>query len=334
MGISRIFRRRQSLGFTLVELLVVITIIGILVSLLLPAVQAAREAARRTHCSNNLKQLGLALHNYHNNNKNFPSGCRSHQQAPGWVWGHSWAVAILPFIEQGSLYEKLDMAGNPSVGLIYTGYNENNGRLVSGNVIPVLACPSSPLPLMGLRGQTVPANGAQSPMYTATTGAIDHSTAVNKSNGGLHNARGIQSRGGVLVPHVFNNFSLVTDGTSNTILLAEQSDFCRDTSNNQIECRSDYWHSFTMGTVPMAYTSDDRWFNTTTVRYPINTKAWNLAGVGETYYGCNRPIQSAHPGGAYALLTDGSVRYLAEGLDLQTLFNLVNRDDGNVTSTN
>lgn len=334
MGISRIFRRRQSPAFTLVELLVVIAIIGILVSLLLPAVQAAREAARRTQCSNNLKQLGLALHQYHDTNKYFPSGCRSHQQAPGWVWGHSWAVAILPFVEQGSLYEKLDMVGNPSVGLIYAGFNENNGRLVSGNVISVLACPSSPLPLMGLVGLSVPANGAQSPMYTATTGAIDHSTAVDKSSGGPHNARGIQSRGGVLVPHVFNNFRSVTDGTSNTILLAEQSDFCRDTSRNQIDCRSDYTHSFTMGAVPRTYTSEDRWFNTTTVRYPINTKAWNLAGVGETYYGCNRPIQSAHPGGSFVLLTDGSVRYLTESLDLQTLFHLVNCDDGNVISAN
>ena len=170
-------------------------------------------------------------------------------------------------------------------------------------------------------------------MYTATTGAIDHSSALNKSNGGPHQARGIQSRGGVLVPHAFNNFSSVTDGSSNTILLGEQSDFCRDTSGTQIDCRSDSYHSFTMGTVPLAYTSDDRWFNTTTVRYPMNTKAWNLAGVGETYYGCNRPIQSAHPGGAQVLLTDGSVRFVVANLDLQTLFNLVNRNDGNPTSS-
>ena len=91
---------KRTRGFTLVELLVVIAIIGILVGLLLPAVQAAREAARRMQCSNNLKQIGLALHNYHDANNKFPQGfTRFHS------WG--WAVRILPYIEQSSLFNKL-----------------------------------------------------------------------------------------------------------------------------------------------------------------------------------------------------------------------------------
>jgi prepilin-type N-terminal cleavage/methylation domain-containing protein len=110
------------LAFTLVELLVVIAIIGILIALLLPAVQAAREAARRLHCSNNLKQMGLALHNYESANRVFPSGSRSHRSDNSWTWGHAWAVCILPFAEQNALYDQFDMVGvnSPHTGLTRT----------------------------------------------------------------------------------------------------------------------------------------------------------------------------------------------------------------------
>ena len=99
------FAPRARRGFTLVELLVVIAIIGILVALLLPAVQAAREAARRTQCTNNLKQLGLAVHNYENTNKELPPGGLT---PTGGSYGHSWWVRILPYIEQGNVYDKFD----------------------------------------------------------------------------------------------------------------------------------------------------------------------------------------------------------------------------------
>src|SRR5690349_9479449 len=111
-------RRR---AFTLVELLVVIAIIGILVAMLLPAVQSAREAARRMQCSNNLKQMGLALHNYNAANGVFPSGSRSHYSDTSWTWGHAWGVAILPYTEQVNLYDKFDMVGSKSVNGKHTG---------------------------------------------------------------------------------------------------------------------------------------------------------------------------------------------------------------------
>lgn len=325
-------------GFTLVELLVVIAIIGILVALLLPAVQAAREAARRTQCANNLKQIGVALHEYHDTNRAFPSGCRSHFTGAQWYWGHSWIVAILPFAEQRPLYDQFDMVGvtSPQTGLIYQSstvtYNIYNGKLVAGVSIPFIFCPSSPLDQYALRGTIVPgADGAASPTYTATTGAVDHATAVNKDGQtNEHRARGIQSQGGVLLPHRFTRVGDILDGTSTTIVVGEQSDWCYAANNAKCNCRSDYGHSFTMGTTPEAYTGEDRWFNTTTIRYAVNHKAWNSTGVGENYYACNRPIQSAHPGGAHVLLADGAVRLLNESLALQTLFDLVNRDDRHV----
>src|SRR3989304_6136809 len=106
-------------GFTLVELLVVIAIIGILIALLLPAVQAAREAARRLQCSNNLKQVGLALLNYESSNRVFPFGGLGTQ---GGGFGHSWWVRILPFIEQNAVYEKFDQK---SVDTGWLGANTN-----------------------------------------------------------------------------------------------------------------------------------------------------------------------------------------------------------------
>jgi prepilin-type N-terminal cleavage/methylation domain-containing protein len=333
--------RERNRGFTLVELLVVIAIIGILVALLLPAVQAAREAARRTQCGNNLKQMGLALHNYESAFRVFPSGSRSHADNNLWIWGHSWAVAILPFAEQNSLYDKMDMvgtgsvhAGLPHTGLIYQTRNEFNGQVLAGVHVPYMFCPSSPLNKFVLRGTTIPGpQGAASPTYTAVTGAIDHRTAVNKDGQtNQHMARGISSEGGVLLANKFPSFRDITDGASHTILLGEQSDFCFDIGGQKRDCRSDFGHSFAMGATPPA-NFDDRWFNTTTVRYGVNHKDWNSSGVGEQFYGCNRPIQSAHPGGALVASADGSVHYVGQNIALQTFFDLCNRDDGHATAS-
>ena len=203
-------RRAAHPGFTLVELLVVIAIIGILVALLLPAIQAAREAARRTQCGNNLKQMGIALHDYHDTYRAFPAGCRSHATGRRWIWGHSWTVAILPFAEQRALFDQLDMVGLHVAphGLDLSeqrGHVQHLQRQAGGRrldpvpVLPLVAVG----PVCAAGHDRARTGGAASPTYTATTGAVDHSTAVNKDGQtNQHRARGIQSRGGVLLPNV------------------------------------------------------------------------------------------------------------------------------------
>ena len=132
----------KSKGFTLVELLVVIAIIGILTALLLPAVQAAREAARRMECTNNLKQIGLALHNYHDSYANGPF-------PPSWCCGnsgrkYSWSVFILPFIEQENLFQELDVNKKPTAdGTSFANY-PNNMSGPRGTIIAGYFCPTDP----------------------------------------------------------------------------------------------------------------------------------------------------------------------------------------------
>src|SRR4051794_11742030 len=149
MSCSSIFAlpRRPRFGFTLVELLVVIAIIGVLVALLLPAVQAAREAARRMQCGNNLKQLALGLQNYHDTFLYLPYGARTKHPVgatSGGVWGSSWLVATLPFCEQRPLFDKIAILDNSNSG---TGYDSGTIQAAAHNAkIKYMLCPSSPLP--------------------------------------------------------------------------------------------------------------------------------------------------------------------------------------------
>ena len=313
-GIERLSWR----GFTLVELLVVIAIIGVLVALLLPAVQAAREAARRLQCTNNLKQIGLALHNYESAARTFPAGGIS-TATSGEAHGHSWWVCILPYVEEGAIGDKFQTDAAITGWLGDTG-NAYNRNLVSNVRFSFMRCPSSILPMFALDTADQSFANIMSPTYTGVSGATDHPTAKNMPP---PSAPGRLSYGGILVRNQWIKIKHITDGTSHTLLVIEQSDFCTDSAGAQVDCRSDCWHGFTMG--PGKNT--ERAFNTTTFLHRINEKSYSAVGVAGNC-GPNRPFQSAHSGGGMALLADGSVRFFDELMDIQPLYDLANRNDG------
>lgn len=307
-------------GFTLVELLVVITIIGILIALLLPAVQAAREAARRMQCQNNLKQTGLALLSYESASGTFPPGGLP---GNGNSYGYSWWTRILPYVEQGNVSSQFDWASGWLPG------NPHDITLVRNLHLSFTYCPSSTLPSLVLTGPTFGDANVPSATYAGISGASNHVSATTPS-GWL----GTFSSGGVLIEYRGVTAAQITDGLSNAMTVGEQSDWLSPLRGSagfgceNGDCRADCWHGLTMG--PTAEKNGDpRSFNLTCVNSRINEKSTSAYGV---FGNCapNTPIQSAHSGGANVVMADGSVQFLNESLDVNILYNLANRNDNNV----
>lgn len=328
----RTARRR---AFTLVELLVVIAIIGVLVALLLPAVQAAREAARRMQCTNNVKQLGLALHNHHDTYNRFPPG-GAQDQAPfgpnptGSGWGSSWMVYILPFIEQGNLYQQWQFTGESGV------FNANNKTLRTDLMIPGFKCPSSPLPKVA-QSQTTTAAVNYVGIAGAAPGLIPNYTESRAQTTNY----GIVSGGGVLYPNSQVTFGSMPDGSSNTMVISEHSDYLTKQDMSKADWRGSQPWGWSIGVKssgepPNYYTSgDNRSFNMTTIRYNVNKKTGWSNGNGDCGgsgvcldFGQNTPLNSAHSGGVVILLGDGSVRFINDNVPLDILAALSTRDDG------
>ncbi|MFG0262072.1 MAG: DUF1559 domain-containing protein [Novipirellula sp. JB048] len=316
-------------GFTLVELLVVIAIIGVLVGLLLPAVQAAREAARRMQCSNNLKQMGLALHNYHDTFRAFPPGSRSHPTiVPRNNHGTNWRTSILAFLEQSSLYEKLNFETGSFSGSSFSGGNE----VLSGLVVPVYKCPSSPTdPFEADRGTSNTRDGMMHE-YVGIAGA--YPDPGGRSNVCKSSLRGMVCRSGLLLANETRRFRDATDGTSNVILIAEQSGLVQNTpiranyGGGWAGTSADPGHPvYNVRTVP----SGHNFYHTglSVIRWAINSPTY-VSGSSSHSYMTNTILNSMHPGGIQVMLGDGSVRFLTESIEMETLRRLASADDGEV----
>jgi len=347
---------RKRRAFTLVELLVVIAIIGILVGLLLPAVQAAREAARRMQCSNNLKQLSLSLLNYESTFNKLPYGGRPGGYNGG--WGTSFYIRLLPYIEQSAIANQYPWVERNSV--YYTDTQGRNEGYTAGNAylrgtapstlnllnltIPAFKCPSSPLPDFNTGN-----NAVQQTSYAGIAGAVEASPGYNPTRQGIccscctgagaGNTLGINqgfaSWSGMLIPNACVKLSECTDGTSNTMVLGEQSNWLVDAAGVNQNGSPSWPHGFPMGAGNTVVRSaiggatTDRYFNLTSVRYGIGNKNYELPGVAANH-GSNNPLISAHTGGIMAGFTDGSVRFLTNSMELATLKYMSDRDDGQV----
>jgi len=305
--------RARNPGFTLVELLVVIAIIGILVALLLPAIQAAREAARRSQCMNNLKQLGVGLHNYHDTFRTLPPGAvvqRTGYVPTGYTIttnepnGWSWSALILPFIEETALW---DSCGNGLVPI--------DQRLAEiATPLKAYRCPSDTSAPTNNRNWTwsncTYANTAISKPATSNYMGMlgSQGTCYDDCNGTFFRNRGL-------------NLSEIIDGTSNTIGLGER---CWQTKagNDNTLSRAGVWAGTPKGT---AHNKDWQYDSLCNTVRPVNPTAW----ANSDYV--SSAIASMHPGGAMVCLLDGSTRFLSENIDFAGVYQyLGQRADGQV----
>lgn len=329
--------RRRS-GFTLIELLVVIAIIAVLIALLLPAVQQAREAARRSQCKNNLKQIGLAMHNYHETFNCFPLGARAGATTNSggaadtdrWAGGVNWRVPILPYIDQAPVFNKL----NFELGSWFSGYasrTANNGNaILIGLTMPVYMCPSSNVdPFINTASPQYDNPGRLLAMhYVGIAGAYDDpanrgSAACNTGN------YGIVCANGVMRPSQLTKMSNVIDGSSNTIVVSEQSGMV-----GNFAISANYgggWNGVSQTYAASSMTNLTTYFyaGITTVRFAPNTKTTTSTASDHPYM-TNTILNSLHTGGIHTLMGDGAVRFVSDNVNMVTFRGACSMDDGQV----
>jgi prepilin-type N-terminal cleavage/methylation domain-containing protein/prepilin-type processing-associated H-X9-DG protein len=296
--------RRPRHGFTLVELLVVITIIGILIALLLPAVQAAREAARRLQCSNNFKQVGLALHGYEAARQSFPPA--SIYTASPVFESPTWSAFILPFMEYASLYDQYNFKDSRHLPMYLP-------PTVGRTRIPAYVCPSDPRNELIYLGHDLSGGelwwwssnaGGVADSYCAWQGGVLWDTPINNGDGMLMENKGIR-------------ISDVKDGTSNTLFVGELTG--AEPGASKKKTATDW--SWTWAH-----------FGVFTTYFGINGPG-TIPGNGVFDLNINQGFSSYHPGGCHFLLVDGSVSFISQNTARDVLTALGTRNGMQYHST-
>ncbi len=300
-------QRRQAArhGFTLIELLVVIAIIGVLVGLLLPAVQVAREAARRSSCQNNLKQLGLAMHNHHDARGKLPPGFMLvPDPALGSAWNHrwlerrfGWGMLLLPYLEESAIYDQhaaaiADPNGNMPAPTATNGLKSRPS---------VFACPSDDLPVATLWA----GRDYGSSNYAGCYGRTDEMTGQNV--GTLESATGVLQGASTVA------FKDITDGSTQTIMLGEVSSLERhySTAVNGFGFIAAIWPG-----IPHVLKYDGIVLRDTHPDHPINSRLSDTQlDSGNGGRGDHDGFGSQHSGGALFVFCDGSTRFLNENIE-------------------
>ncbi len=312
-------KRRR--GFTLIELLVVIAIIGVLIALLLPAVQSAREAARRTECANNLKQLGIAAHHFYDARTFFPSSVR----ASGLTTSPRWSGLsfLTQYLEQTQTYDKINFT-------LTWGTVENSTAV--NTRINFFTCPSDPADPARLDG--IPEVSPYAPVITAIT---DYSPVLGVDDR-LKTAGLVDVAGpGILIKNAKPRIQEVTDGLSNTILIAESAGRpyvyrrgFKQVSTDLVSTARVNAGGWARPASDFSIDGSDTGGNVLPGPQAINgTNGENVAGVAfpHPYYGTEgtSEVYAFHPGGANVLFGDGSVKFLKDSITMRVFASLVTR---------
>jgi prepilin-type N-terminal cleavage/methylation domain-containing protein len=295
-------------AFTLVELLVVIAIIGVLVALLLPAVQAAREAARRTKCSNNNRQLGLATHNYHDTFNVLPLGVLQNNLALEFGYPRlTWAIHLYPFIEQKAIYDRFAFTLGSNDTMYLNNANSAGPDSVTAIVIPAMVCPTDAGGSRTYDHPGIRPHMTSKGNYGSFFGNVNKGAARTLAENHLPAAFGYR-------PVRFAN---ITDGTSSSLAFGEQLRGNRDPEESM---RGSYWYDFPGGAWiftfvgPNSPVPDN--LRISSCPAPANRPDLNLPCVpvnGATEWVASR---SRHPGGVQVTMCDASVHFIAQNIGL------------------